>query len=133
MNALLRDFKERLNRSFLEPVLEEMGVTVQVKEHAAGEYHWEMYHEMPEREDENRSLRKGKEILKELYRLQGHDELEVKDYRTLRYVPEKKGNYERRVYGHHQVSRGFAVSSVTTTSDASTVLRPVPWEPTMVS
>ena len=92
-----------------------------------------MFHEMPEREDENRSLRKGKEILKELYRLQGHDELEVKDYRTLRYVPEKKGNYERRVYGHHQVSRGFAVSSVTTTSDASTVLRPVPWEPTMVS
>ena len=124
-NALLREFRERLHKCFLEPVLEEMGATGQVNEHASGEYHWEMFDEVPERDDEHRSLKKGIEILQELYSLQGHEDVEVKEYRTVRYVPEKKENSERRMYGHHKVSRGCAVSAVTPSTGSSSVLRPV--------
>ena len=122
-NVLLREFRHDLVKLFEDPVLDEMVVTGHVNEDSTGSYHWEMFNAESERDEEHRSLRRGRDLLHDLYCFDTDEEAVIVQYRTVRYVT-SKGDGERRMYGHHTVTRGTAISAVTKQGGLSSVVQP---------
>ena len=104
-------------------MLDEMGVTGHANEDSTGSNHWETFNAEPERDEQHRFLRRGRDLLHDLYGFDADEEAGIVQYRTVRYVT-IKGDGERRMYGNHTVTRGTAISAVTKQGGLSSSVRP---------